>query len=129
MSTRSPARAFTTVKPNPRLVRLVSYAIDEVAASLDEGEWSEWLAWASSWKAGQRQPQACVDISHRCFRDRENDIGHCLGQIAWAAKEACYETTESGWLVIRYIADAMVAFGVAFPAEGLALLEPPAGKG
>jgi hypothetical protein len=48
---------------------------------------------------------------------------HALGQIAWAAKEACYETPQSTWLVLRYVSDAMIAFNIAFP-EGLALLSP-----
>jgi len=125
------------VNPNPRLVWFMNYAIDEVTTRLDKkGEYSEWLGWASSWKAGKRSPQACVDISHFCFDHPDhkgwgldgkatNPIWHTLGQLAWGAKEACYDTPKSGWLVVRYIADAMVAFGVAFPDEGLPMLEPP----
>jgi hypothetical protein len=48
-----------------------------------------------------------------------------LGQLAWGGKEACYSMDKSGWLVIRYIADAMYAFGVTFPENANLLLEPP----
>lgn len=91
------------------------------------------LGWAASWKAGRRSPAACVNISHFCFKHKgwgidgngTDPVWHTLGQLAWGAKEACYNTPQSGWLTIRYIADAMVAFGIAFPDEGLAMLDPP----
>lgn len=113
------------IKPNPKLVALMDYAIDEVVARLhNKEEYREWLEWAAAWKGGQRSPQACVDISHLAQSNYEI-IGPSLSQLAWGAKEACYSAPTSGWLVIRYIADAMHAFGVAFPENGTKLLEPP----
>ncbi len=118
--------AALRINPNPRLVALLGYAIDEVASRLVlRGEYAEWLAWAASWKEGERSPGKCVDVAHRCFEHKEDPIWHTLGQLAWGAKEACYSTKTSGWLVIRYVADAMCAFGVAFPDNGMAELEPP----
>jgi len=119
--------AAMTIKPNPRLVWLVSYAIDEVSSRLsDKQEYREWLDWASRWKEGHRVPQACVDISRLCGDHKDHLIWHTLSQLSWGAKEACYSTPTSGWLVIRYIADAMVAFGVAFPDQEIGtLLLPP----
>lgn len=120
--------AAMTVNPNPRLVALMNYAISEVSSRLHhKQEYREWLDWAATWKDGQRSPQACVEISHRCgVGERKGSlVWPTLGQLAWGAKEACYTTPTSGWLVIRYIADAMCAFGVAFPYDAAALLEPP----
>lgn len=109
--------AAMTVNPNPRIVALMDYALGEVMTKIGHrDEYSDWLAWAASWRRGERDPQACVDASHHVTRDCNEDmIAHALGQVAWGAKEACYQTKTSGWLVIRYIADAMCAFGVAFP--------------
>lgn len=125
------------VNPNPRVVALLDYALDQIIPKLSTPFYQEhsgkWLEWAAEWRAGQRSPGRCVAVSHWCFDHKGWGIGgqetdpvsHCLGQLAWGAKEACYSTPTSGWLVIRYIADAMVAFGVAFPEEGLKALEPP----
>jgi hypothetical protein len=114
--------------PNPRVVALVDYAIDQIAPRLTHNEWyADWLAWAARWRSGERVPQDCVNAANACFekRDQINPLFHTLGQLAWGAKEACYTTSKGGWLTVRYIADAMVTFGVAFPEEGLAALEPP----
>ena len=114
------------VEPDRRLVFLISYAIDQVTPKLrDRKQWAPWLEWADSWKSGRHSPAACVSVAHQCFENKGNPIGHTLGQIAWGAKEACYSTPKSGWLVIRYIADAMVAFSVAYPEQGVPLLDPP----
>lgn len=124
------------ISPNPKIVALLDYALDEVTARLSrKGEYAEWLAWAAEWKKGRRSPQACVDISHFCsdhpdhkgwgIDGRATDpVWHTLGQLAWGAKEACYSAPTSGWLVIRYIADAMTAFGVAYPNNAPALNPP-----
>ena len=123
--------------PNPRIVALLSYAIDEILPRLSTPFYKEhsgkWLEWAVAWQAGHRSPQNCVDVAHWCFAQKgrgldgqaTDPVSHALGQLAWGAKEACYNAPTSGWLVIRYIADAMVSFGVAFPADGLNALEPP----
>lgn len=102
----------------------MNYAIDEIVIRLlHREEYEPWLAWASEWKAGERMPAHCVKVGRYCLnkaREQQNGTWHCLGQLAWAGKEACYNIPTSGWLVIRYIADAMVAFGVPFPEnEGL----------
>ena len=110
------------IEADPRFVALMNLAIDSVAPRLSRKEYAEWLTWASSWKAGERSPQACVDIAHKCFAQKDDPAWHTLGQLAWAAKECCYTAPESGWLVIRYIADAMIAFGVAFPDKLMRLL-------
>lgn len=102
--------------PNPQLVALISYAIGQVSPRLSgmlAEDYAPWLLWAARWSSGERSPQACVDVAHKCFDD--TSLGHTLGQLAWGAKEACYTTSNSPWLVMRYVADAMVAFGVAFP--------------
>jgi hypothetical protein len=113
---------------------LVFYAIDEVTARLSrKGEFGEWLGWAKAWKDGRRSPQGCVDIAHFCFGHKgwgvdgsgTDPVWHTLGQLAWGAKEACYSTETGGWLVVRYIADAMVAFGIKYPDRMTAMLEPP----
>lgn len=121
------------VSPNPRVVALLDYAIDEISPKVSKPEYAEWLAWAAMWRAGRHSPQACVDISHFCSSHKgwgidgnsTTPIWHTLGQLAWGAKEACYSAPTSGWMVIRYIADAMVTFGIAFPDRGVAALEPP----
>src|SRR5262245_46618626 len=114
------------ISPNPKLVSLMDYAIDEMVARLHpKNEYGEWLAWAASWKSGERSPRACVDVAHRCFERKDNPLYQCPGQIAWGAKEACYDSSKSGWLVVRYISDAMLSFGVAFPNDGRATLDPP----
>lgn len=116
------------VRPNPKLVALMDYAIDEIVAKIRyQDEFADWLEWAAAWRSGQRAPQICVDISHRCTAgERKHSlVWPTLAQLAWGAKEACYSAPTSGWLVIRYIADAMHNFGVAFPDKGLTLLEPP----
>jgi hypothetical protein len=114
------------VNPNPRIVWLLNYALDEIILRLSgKDEYAIWFTWAASWKSGQRRPGACVSIAEECFDHKgwglngegTDPVWHTLGQLAWGAKEACYDTPNSGWLVIRYIADAMVAFGVAFPQE------------
>lgn len=103
--------------PNPRIVELLNYALAEVVLRLRGDEYADWLSWAAAWKAGGRFPVTCVDVAHRCFEHKEDVVWHALGQLAWAGKEACYDGPKSGWLVIRYIADAMVAFGVTFPSD------------
>lgn len=127
-------RDIERINPNPRLVWFMNYALDEVTARLSrKDEYAKWLAWAASWKSGVRSPGACVDISHFCFSHKGwgfdgkavDPVWYTLGQLTWGAKEACYDTPTSAWLVIRYIADAMIAFGVAFPDEGFPLLDPP----
>jgi hypothetical protein len=134
------AREAMTINPNPRIVALLDYAIDQIVAQL---AWksaryeSEWFVWASEWKEGQRSPARCVDVAHKCFDHRgwgmdgkaTDPVHHTLGQLAWGGKEACYSTPASGWLVIRYIADAMTAFGIAFPDEGVPMLTPPSVDG
>jgi hypothetical protein len=128
--------------PNPRIVALLNYAIDETIPKLStpflyKQNWGKWLEWAAEWKAGVRSPQNCVDIAHWCFGHKgwgpdgktTDPVSNALGQLAWAAKEACHSTPTSGWLVIRYIADAMVTFCIAFPMKGLPALEPPTLEG
>lgn len=115
----------TRIDPDPRIVWLMDYAIDHITPRLQSPSMREvyapWLKWAQRWRKGERSPAECVAIAEECFA---NDL-HSLGQLAWGAKEACYSTPTSGWLVIRYIADAMVAFGIAFPDEPLPALAPP----
>jgi hypothetical protein len=114
---------YSQIKPDPRLVQLIDYAIEEITPHLTRKEYASWLEWADSWKRGERSPRSCVDAANRCFNQKEQLVWHTLGQIAWGAKEACYSAPKSGWLVIRYVADAMVAFGVAFPEDPTRLLE------
>lgn len=128
--------AFITINPNPRLVALMNYALDEVVAKLRyREEHREWLEWAAAWKAGQRSPQACVSISHKMTSHKDEfgqacPVRHTLGQLAWGAKEACYSHPQAGWLVVRDIADAMHVFGVAYSDKAAAvLLEPPTIEG
>lgn len=114
--------------PNPQLIALMDYAIEQIEAHLSRDtkeQYRDWMEWAESWKRGKRATQACVDVAHRCFANKECPVGHTLGQLAWGAKEACYSGGTSGWLVVRYIADAMHAFGIAFPEKGPLRLEAP----
>lgn len=112
------------IDPNPRLVALMDYALDEILQRLPrDEEYDFWREWAAEWKAGERSPQKCVNISHRC--PKQKLVWHTLGQLAWGAKEACYSTPTGGWLVIRYIADAMADWGVNFPDSAIPALEPP----
>ena len=114
------------INPNPRLVWLLNYAIGEIEPRLwRKDEYSDWLSWAVSWKNGEHSPAKCVNVANRCFEHKDNPIFHCLGQLAWGAKEACYDVPQTGWLVVRYIADAMVAFGVAYPKDAGIFLDPP----
>lgn len=121
------------VNPNPRLVALLNFALAEVISKLHGPKYAAWIEWAQAWDNGERQPGRCVDIAHKCFAhkipglngERIDPLWHTLGQLAWGAKEACYTTPTSGWLVIRYIADAMTAFGIAFPENLLLRLSPP----
>jgi hypothetical protein len=113
--------AFHQINPNQRLVRLLNFALDGVIEKIcHQPKYEKWLKWASEWKSGQYSPQQCVDISHLC-RDGRDKIDLMvwgpLAQLAWAAKEACYSTPKGGWYVLFYIADAMIAFGVAFPDD------------
>ena len=109
------ANGSARIDPNQRLVWFVDYAIDAVVDKLYPKEkYLVWLDFAEEWKNGNRSPARCVDAAHKCF-EHKGPTWHTLGQLAWGAKEACYDTPQSGWLVVRYIADAMVAFGVAFP--------------
>lgn len=122
------------ISPNPRIVALLDYAITQIIDNLGrKPEYAEWLGWADSWKAGSRSPAACVNVAHFCFGHKgwgmngkgTDPVWHTLGQLAWGGKETCYNHPTGGWLVIRYIADAMTAFGIAFPDDGIALLRPP----
>ena len=133
MSTRQRNRDAMRINPNPRLIWLLNYAIDEIMARLHrKDEYRDWLSWAVDWKKGERRPQRCVDISHRCFDHKgwgidgngTDPVWHALGQLAWSAKEACYDVPQTGWLVVRYIADAMIAFGISYPKEMGIILEP-----
>lgn len=115
------ASRYEIVKPNPQFVALVNHAISEMEVRIrDKSEYSEWFAWASSWKSGKYSPADCVSASHE-VRKSGDPIRHCLGQIAWGAKEACYDAPKSGWLVAFYMADAMIAIGAEFPK----LFAPP----
>lgn len=108
------------IQPDPKMVHLIDCAIDEVNGRISGRDgFSVWHEWAAEWKAGRHSPAACVEASHACSRAGWEP----LGQIAWAAKEACYSTATSPWLVIRYVADAMFAFGVKYP-DSARLLEP-----
>lgn len=130
----------TYPNPNPRIVALLDYALDQVVEHLAwnrEKYEPEWFVWVQEWKKGQRAPGRCVSVAHQCFTHKgwgldgksTDPVHHTLGQLAWAGKEACYSTKTSGWLVIRYIADAMTAFGLAFPeAQMVELLPGPALK-
>lgn len=113
-----------TVNPDPRLTALVDMAIDEIVKRLSRPEdFEDWIAWAASWRVGRRSPAACVQAAYSVEASNGLPVSHTLMQIAWAGKEACYSVDVSPWLVIRYVADAMVAFGVPFP-EGRGLLSP-----
>jgi hypothetical protein len=113
------------VNPNPRLVGFINYAIENIMPLLSLGEEADfWRDWASSWVTGQRSPQTCVDVARKCFLHEDLASWHTLGQISWAAKEACYNIPSGGWLVVRYIADAMIAFGIDF-TDGEQLIEAP----
>lgn len=124
---RRKAYRVTQINPDPRFVWLMNFAIESIAAKLySEDEYSAWLNWAATWRAGTRSPQACVAVAHKCFQHKNSPIWHTLGQLAWGARECCYSSPQSGWLVVRYIADAMIAFGVAFPDESVPALHSPA---
>lgn len=115
--------------PDPRLVTMLDFAIDQVSARItSKKDYSDWLEWAAEWQTGRHAPQQCIDVAHRCFDRAKKDqltMWHTLGQLAWGAKEACYSTKSSPWYVLFYIADAMIAYGIAFP-EGMTMrLEPP----
>lgn len=119
---REAAIAELRVNPDPRLVRLIDMALTEVSAKLrHDAQFKEWIVWADEWLGGRHIPQRCVDVSHACDKHEEPFVWPSLAQLAWGAKEACYSTPKSGWLVIRYVAGAMVNFGVAFPKDGLLL--------
>lgn len=131
MMDRKSVHEIYRVDPYEPLVRLVSWAVSEVVEtrhilSSVEGS-SEWMGWANSWLDGKRQPGDCVRIAGQCFdKAKSNEhhaphINHALGQLAWAAKEACYHTPQTGWLAVRYIADAMLVFGIACPDLCLSL--------
>lgn len=110
------------ISPDARLVSLIDRALDEVLSRLYGDhftKYAEWIAWARRWQGGEHSPQACVDASRSA---KDDGIGKCLGQLAWGAKEACYSTPKSGWLVIWYVADTMMFWGVAFPEGGQLLL-------
>jgi hypothetical protein len=115
------------ISPNPRLITLMEFALGETLQRLShDKEFDFWREWAAAWVAGdqfERSPQRCVDVSLKC--PPQEIVWHTLGQLAWGAKEACYDTPTNGWLVIRYIADAMLAWGVHFPDEPILALEPP----
>lgn len=117
-----------TPNPNPRIVALMDYAIDQISPRLSNNEkYDEWIGWAARWRSGERSPADCVNVANVCFRRNEDDplaMWHTLGQLAWGAKEACYSSPKSGWLTVRYIADAMVAFGATFPVDGAELEAP-----
>jgi hypothetical protein len=118
--------------PDARLVTLVSHACEQVipmVRSMDQA--AGWTDWAERWIAGDRQPGMCVSVAHDCFESHKRGYlaGGALGQLAWAAKEACYETPTSPWLVIRYVADAMIAFGIAYPDRVEGLLPSPTSVG
>jgi hypothetical protein len=118
---QEPAR----VDPDPRLVSLIDRALDEVLTRLYGDHltrYAEWIAWARRWRAGEHSPAPCVAASHSA---KDDGIGKALGQLAWGAKEACYSTPKSGWLVIWYVADTMMFWGVAFPEDGELLLPAP----
>lgn len=115
----------TRVNPNPRIVAFVDFALKQVMAQLthDRSRYETWFQWASSWLDGEHAPGACVRVGRHYLSQRgSNPVAHCLGQLAWAGKEACYSASKSGCLVTRYIADAMIAFGVASPDKTLPLL-------
>jgi hypothetical protein len=99
---------------SPKDTYFCSVVSAAIQAILQDGRISapiDWLNWAYRWLEGVRSPAACVDVAHR--------VCSGLGQIAWAAKESCYDTPQSGWLVMRYIADAMLSLGL--PARELVL--------
>jgi hypothetical protein len=144
MLTKMDQKALDELRPNPdpRIVAMLDFAIEQIIPRLSTPFHREhsgkWLEWAIDWRAGRRRsPQTCVDIARWCFDQKgwgidgksTDPVSHALGQLAWGAKESCYSTKQSAWLVIRYIADAMVAFGIAFPEKGMALLERPTIEG
>lgn len=92
---------------------MVIFAINQVVPKIEYFPSIEstaaWRAWADQWVRGEnRTPGAAVQAAH-------STGVHALKQIAWAAKEAYYtgENPQAGWLVLRYIADAMIDFGVS----------------
>lgn len=127
------------IKPNPRIAGLLDYALDQIVEHLawnkDNYE-PDWFVWAAEWRGGNHSPGRCVDVAHKCFAHKgwgidgraTDPVHHTLGQLAWGGKEACYSTPTSGWLVIRYIADAMTAFGIAPPDRALPAIDPPSSE-
>jgi hypothetical protein len=112
------------INPNPKITWMIDYALKSILPKLFDKEHEFWIEWANDWLNGERNPARCVRIANRCF-DKESQIlcGHTLGQLAWGAKESCYNVPQSGWLALRYVADAMVAYGIAFPDEGILRIE------
>ena len=97
--------------------RLVSWGVHAAASRVGDAQYDEWHDWARRWLDGERSPGACVAVASWCFEHRpRTPVFQALGQLAWAGKEACYNTPASGWLAVRYVADAMIVFNVAFPA-------------
>jgi hypothetical protein len=110
------------IAPDPNLAALVSYACEQVAQRLaGQRRYADWLAWAARWQGGERSPSDCVAVGQECFA-RKDMVFPTLGQLCWAGKEACYSAPTSPWLVIRYVADAMLAFGVHYPERLLPAL-------
>ena len=109
------ARSAMRVNPDPRLESLINYALKAILPKLPGHEYDFWREWALQWIGGVRSPALCVEIGRQCFAKEEQLVWHTLGQLAWGAKEACYRLPQSGWLVIRYIGDAMADFGISFP--------------
>lgn len=100
------------IRPDEQMCRLIDWAIDEAMLRLPDSACGPvWREWAQSWIQGERSPAACVFAAHKS----SSLVASPLSQIAWGAKEACYTTPTSRWLVLRYVADAMAAIGAEFP--------------
>lgn len=112
-----------SIRPNPKLVALVTYACEHVAQRLlGQDAYAEWLAWELRWNNRTSNPGDCVAVAQGCFAHKSGLFFPTLGQLCWAGKEAFYSTDTGGWLVLRYVADAMATFAIAFPESGLPLL-------